>query len=187
MCEDGEGALAEARYGLDLDPLSEFTNSGGAWIALFARRHEQAAYEATRTLEMFPYSLQAYYVLGLANSRLGKLSDAIAALERAVSISRDPIGMGYLGHVYALAGRADRARELLEEVKGREYVPEKSLISIYAGLGDRDRAFEALEHTWVKRDPMLFWLHCAPPFEPLRDDPRFEDIHSRLQSCAVTR
>jgi TolB-like protein/tetratricopeptide (TPR) repeat protein len=187
MRRDSEGALAEARYGLDLDPLSEFTNSGGAWIALFARRHKQAVYEATRTLEMFPYSVQAYYVLGLANSCLGKLSDAIVALERAISISRDPIGMGYLGHVYALAGRAEEARELLEELKGAEYVPAKSLISIYAGLGDLDMAFEALERAWAERDPVLFWLHCASPFEPLRDDPRFEDLQSRLPSCAVAR
>ena len=88
VCDDGEGALAEVRRGIDLDPLSEFTNSGSAWVALFAREYEYAAAEAARTLEMFPYSLQAEYVLGLANIRLGNLDRAIAALERAASISR---------------------------------------------------------------------------------------------------
>ncbi|MEK7405513.1 MAG: winged helix-turn-helix domain-containing protein [Acidobacteriota bacterium] len=182
-----EDAIAEARRGLDLDPLSEFTNSAAAWIFLFAREYERAAAQAARTLEMYPHALQAEYVFGLANIRLGKLADATAALERAASISRDPISLGYLGHVYGLAGRADAARALLNELSSGECVTHKSLASIYAGLGDRGRAFEVLERAYADRDPLLFWLRVAPPFEPLRDDPRFEELWKRLSSYVAAR
>jgi TolB-like protein len=172
---DHEQALREARYGRALDPVSEFTNSGFAWITLFARRYEQAIEEARTTLEMFPHSIQSHYVLGLAHLSLGRHFEAIAALERAASISRDPVGLGYLGHACAVGGCPNRARELLDELTNSEYAAPKSLASLYAGL-DRERAFEVLERALENRDPMLFWVDLMPTFEPLRDDPRWKAV-----------
>jgi len=50
---------------------------------------------------------------------------------------------------------------------------------IYAGLGDKDRAFEWLDRAYEARDMGLVLLKVDPPLDPLRSDPA-----SRI-SCAA--
>jgi hypothetical protein len=51
---------------------------------------------------------------------------------------------------------------------------------LYAGLGERDRAFEWLEKAYQDHDPMLFWMRSVPLFEPLRCDSRFNEMACRV-------
>jgi serine/threonine-protein kinase len=51
---------------------------------------------------------------------------------------------------------------------------------IYAGLDDNDRAFEWLEKGLAKHDPALLYLKLEPGWDPIRDDPRFADLISRI-------
>jgi hypothetical protein len=51
---------------------------------------------------------------------------------------------------------------------------------IYADLGDKDRAFGALEHAWAVRDPGLMNIRVDAFLDPLRSDPRFEAIIKRM-------
>jgi len=48
------------------------------------------------------------------------------------------------------------------------------------GPGELDRAFEWLEKAFQDRDPILFWMRSVPFFEPLRSDPRFEEMARRI-------
>lgn len=52
--------------------------------------------------------------------------------------------------------------------------------SIYAALGDKDRAFAKLEKAFAERDYNLHRLKVDPLFDPLRDDPRFKDLVRRI-------
>jgi len=47
-------------------------------------------------------------------------------------------------------------------------------------LGHFDSAFERLERTFEERGGTLFWLDVNPLFEPLRSDPRFDELKRRL-------
>jgi tetratricopeptide (TPR) repeat protein len=88
---------------------------------------------------------------------------AIEAFEKAVAISSDSLSIGYLGHAHARAGHLDTATSLLHELLSRvkrEYVPAKSPICLYAGLGERDRVIEWLERAFQDRDPILFFLRA---------------------------
>jgi hypothetical protein len=48
-----------------------------------------------------------------------------------------------------------------------------SLAIVYAGLGEKERAFEQLERACVERNDLLFWLKAGPELDTLRDDTRF--------------
>jgi TolB-like protein len=181
--EDSARAVSEAKLALDLDPLSQHVNSIVAWIYLFVRDHARAVDQARKTLELFPGSLQAYWVLGLAEACRSRYPEAIAALEKAVAISRDALSMAYLGSVHARAGNLDVALRFLKDLlfrNEREAVPPRCFVFLYAAVGDWDRAFEWMEKAYEARDSGLFWLRVMPLYHPLRFDPRFDQMLRRL-------
>jgi len=184
--QDRDLALSEMREALRLDPLSAATGFGAAWVLFFIREHERAIAQATATLEMHPNSLQALYVLGLANCMLGRPDEAIPALERAVEISPVPLSFAYLAHVCARAGQTGRARGILDRLlmlSSKELVSLKPLVVIHAALLDMDRAFECLERAFEARDSVLLSLPAVAVYDPLRPDPRFGPLVSRVRAA----
>jgi TolB-like protein/tetratricopeptide (TPR) repeat protein len=159
--EDGGKARVEAKLALDLDPLSLNVNTAAAWIHLFVEDYERASQQARTTLDLFPDALHAWYVLGWSELMFSRFDSAVQAFEKAAAISRDALSIGYLGHAHARAGHLDTATSLLDELLSRVergYVTPKSLICLYAGLGERDRVIEWLEKAYRDRDPLLFFL-----------------------------
>ncbi|MCX6545978.1 MAG: hypothetical protein NTV05_16405 [Acidobacteria bacterium] len=66
-------------------------------------------------------------------------------------------------------------------------MPIRNIVSIYARLGDADRAFEWLERGLGTRDAGLLALRVSPPFEPLRSDPRFDRLAARIGLRSTAR
>ena len=62
----------------------------------------------------------------------------------------------------------------------RECVSTRALLCLYAGLGERDLAFELLEKAYQDHDPLPFWLCACPTCQPLRSDPRFDEMVRRI-------
>jgi serine/threonine-protein kinase len=80
-------------------------------------------------------------------------------------------------------GGIDDARAILEELVDRsrlEYVPPACIAWIHIALGQEDDAFAWLEKAYDARDYELEFLACAPVYDPLRDDPRFDDLLRRV-------
>jgi hypothetical protein len=47
------------------------------------------------------------------------------------------------------------------------------IATVYAGLGDRDKAFEWLEKAYQERSPGLTWLKVEPMLDSIRSDCRY--------------
>jgi TolB-like protein len=185
--KERERAIEQARMGLETNPLSEHLNFSYAWILLFAGEHKRAMEQALKTLEIYPNSVQSYFVLGWAHVASSRPAAAVEAFEKAIGLSRDVIGLGYLGHAYGLAGRRKEALAILNELlekSAAEEVPLSSLAYLYIGLGDFDRAFEALENWFKERDGRLFWLPLTVFSDSFRADPRFERLLRRIKAAA---
>lgn len=181
--EDRARAVSEMRLALDLDPLSHYVNANMAWIYLFVEDYERAIEQARKTLELFPESLAAWWVLGLAEVCRSRYAEAIAALEKAASISPDALSIAYLGVAQARAGHMDTAVSLLKQLLSRserEPVPPRCFVFLYAATGDQDRALEWLEKAYEVRDTGLFWLRVMPLYDALRSTPRFNEVLRRV-------
>jgi TolB-like protein len=86
-------SIAEGQYALRLEPTSLLPSTAAAWIYLFARQHGKAEAQARRTIESFPDSLHAHFVLGWAAWRQRRGEEAVAAFEKALSLSREALSL----------------------------------------------------------------------------------------------
>ncbi len=53
--------------------------------------------------------------------------------------------------------------------------------------GEKDRALDFLEKAYQERDSLLVFLHLEPGFDPIRSDPRFQDLVRRVGVPAVDK
>jgi tetratricopeptide (TPR) repeat protein len=98
-------------------PLDLNVNSDLAGILLAAGRYNQSIEQTRKALELDPNFWWAYQNLGLAYERKKQYPEAIAALEKARLVDVNPSSLGYLGYVYAAAGKKAEAQKVLEELK----------------------------------------------------------------------
>jgi TolB-like protein len=180
---DRETAAAHVRAMLELDPLSMYTGFSAAWLRFFCGDYRAAAEQARATLEMYPSCLHASYVLGWSALAERRYGDAIAAFEAAVSLSRDPVSIGYLAVASGRGGRTEPARVLLSELEARcrvESVPEFLFAMVNDALGDKEAALQSLERCLAARDARIFWFAHPPIGGSLLGDARFVELMQRV-------
>jgi serine/threonine-protein kinase len=183
MARHGE-AVRQARWGLEIDPLSLVSNFFLAWVLYFARLHDRAIDQARRTLELDSSYVAAHRVLGWAHEEQGEHNEAIAAHETASRLSDGSPGFhAQLGRARALAGATDAAREILDELKrmsSETPVSSMDIAIIHAALGERDAAFASLGRAFDEHSEHVPYLGVNPRVDALRDDPRFDALLGRL-------
>ena len=83
---------------------------------------------------------------------------------------------GGLGYAYGRAGRTEAARAVLAELERRAqegYIAPHHFALVHLGLGDTSAALDALERGFEMRDTGIDLIKVAPPYAPLRNEPRF--------------
>ncbi|MQA29064.1 MAG: tetratricopeptide repeat protein [Luteitalea sp.] len=167
-----EEAIQQARLGESLDPLSVPARNTVAEVLRHARRCDEAIPQAQRALELNPHFGRAHSIFAHCQFAQGQLDAAIEEYRRSSGTTG-----GNLGATYALAGRAIEARRILASLEERYSLTRGSageIAQVYIGLGEFDRAFE-----WLARavdDGGVWTLKVAAVWDPIRSDPRFEQL-----------
>ncbi|MBZ5516493.1 MAG: protein kinase [Acidobacteriia bacterium] len=179
-------AIAEAQRAQQLDPLSPIIRVGLATFGgyLYARRYDEAIRQLRDTVSLFPEFFLAYGSLGEAYVAKGMYQEAIAAYQKARSLSgASPAEVAALGQAYAKGGiRGYYLWELqrLREESKHKYVSGVPFAYLFARLGEKDQAFSYLEKVYQDRSWNINTLQVDPAFDPLRSDPRFQDLLRRM-------
>jgi len=150
-----EEAQVEMNRARELDPLSPVVQVGTVWPVLFARRYDQAIEQLHKIIALEPDSSNAYINLAWAYAGQGTPAKGFAPLDKAQSIENWWWIVAMRGYAYAATGQRDKARQALADLQERakrEQVSEYSLAIIYAGLGEKDQAFAALDRACQERD-----------------------------------
>ncbi len=181
-----EESVAEAKRAQQLDPVSPFVNTWAGAAYFYAGRTDEGMASMQKALELDPSFSDASLVLARAHFAQGMHQQAIAELQKALTFNEtEVLILGALAHVYARAGQREEALKLvgkLERIEAEErgYVAPFGIIWAYAGLGDKEQAFAWLEKSYQEHRDRIVWLNVDPLLEPLRSDPRFQDLLRRV-------
>lgn len=179
-----EDALAEIRKAKEVDPLSLLINDAMGFCHWNARRFDLAEEQCHRTIARDPDFFMARYGLAMTYAHTGRHEQGIEEARVAARLSHDsPLALATLGHACAVAGREKEAEELLERLTRMSqlgYVPPYYLATVCVGLGRADESIAFLEKAVECRDGWVTWLGVEPRFDPIRRDPRFQDILRRI-------
>ncbi|HSB26796.1 MAG TPA: hypothetical protein VLE19_03025, partial [Pyrinomonadaceae bacterium] len=111
--------------------------------------------------------------------------EAISEFQRGVTTSgNDWRIVALLGHAYALAGKKDKAKRILAELKKqaeRSYISPFNIALIYVALDEKDQAFEWLEKAFDDRSLWMVFLKVDPRLDSLRSAPCFADMLRRME------
>jgi tetratricopeptide (TPR) repeat protein len=109
---------------------------------------------------------------------------AIAEFHKAVGATHGrAFYVAALGHAYAMAGSrsdAEKVLQTLSQQANKSYVSAFDVAAIYAGLGEKDKAFAWLDKAAAEHSSFLAYSKWEPRLDPLRSDPRFRQVLARI-------
>ncbi len=178
-----EEALAESGHMLELEPATPLFHAVREEILCYAHKYDEAIEEGLSSIKVTPEFYPLYYWLGYAYREKKMYPDAIATFTHARQISDRPYLIMAYGHTQALAGNAAEARKALrtlEQLQRTRFVPDMYLAAIHVGLGEKDEAFRLLDSAYRQRIDRLVYLKVEPLADPLRSDPRFQQLLNKI-------
>jgi Flp pilus assembly protein TadD len=110
------------------------------------------------------------------------VDEAVAELQKAIQLSgRSPTFTANLARAYAAMGKRKEAIDLLDDLKKQAspgYSRAAEIAVVYVALGDNDQAMTWLEKGFAERfNPSVL---LRPGFDPIRSDPRFQNLLHRI-------
>ena len=130
-----------------------------------------------------------YDVDPIANvyAAMGRWPDAVKRY-RSLPPSRMTRPNFQLAICYTQTDQSDRARQILaelEELARHRYVDQAHLAAIYAALGEKDKAFAALDQACADRSARVSTPRFYQWLQPLFDDPRFAALEFKVAHSAI--
>lgn len=175
-----EEAIGEARLSRDLDPASaEQTLNLGLQLS-HARRFDEAITEFQR-IPLQDLDNRGGYLTSFAFAGKGMYREALAEWEKRSAYGNTVAATIWAGVFHARAGNLQEARNVLRRIENtKEYISPSELAVLYVNLGEHDKAFESLEKAYAAHDLQLKHIKYDWLLDPIRDDPRFQDLLQRI-------
>ena len=135
-----------------------------------------------RGLILDPKDSSQHYYLGAGYEGTGRLQEAIAEYQKAMDTSDDPRPAVALAHAWAASGEKGKAEKMLRDLEhnAKAIASPYTMATIFAGLGENDRALESLKKACVEKSLGASWIRSDFLLDSLRSDPRFQDLLRRI-------
>jgi len=178
-----EESRAEMERAEQLSPSSPQVVADAAWVGLMNREYEDAVLRGRAATAIDPRSANAHMMLALVYARTRQFPEAIAEGELGRSLDQSPLLYGFLGTVYAEAGRRADAMKVLNSLKNnldRQYVCPYEIGTISLLLGNKDEAFRWYDKAIEVRSACMPFLWADPRLDSIRSDPRYQQLLVRM-------
>jgi TolB-like protein/Tfp pilus assembly protein PilF len=176
-------AFAEMEHARRLDPLSLIMAADNGAILYWSRQYDRAIEQCRAVLEMEPNFPRAHLLI-FAYVQEGQFAEALADIEKWRRIDDTPFTWATQAYVYGRSGQPVQARHALEKLeqvnRHRQLDPTPMLVVAYAGMDNKDEAFAWLAKAFRERSNALTVLKVDPIYDPLRSDPRFQELLRRV-------
>ncbi len=176
-------AFAESERARQLDPLSLIIATDHGAIFYYSRQYDRAIEQLRTVIEMEPTFPRAHIII-FAYVQEGRFADALADIENSRRYSAD-VNWSALIYVYGRSGQQKQARHALGKLKEQlaqhpQWNSMPALLNAYLGMGNKDEAFAWLQRASAQRSHALVALKVDPIYDPLRSDPRFQELLRRV-------
>jgi TolB-like protein len=176
-------ASAEIQRAVQLDPLNAMVRAFSGRILLFTRKYDEAIAQCREALKTDPNSPIAHGVIEQALYQKRMYKEALASeRSRQAALGRSDV-VAALDTGFAEGGFAGAMRRAAETVASRSKTSGTTSVAVatfYLRAGDKERALEWLERSYVARDNAMPYISIAPVYDVLRGDPRFQSLLRRM-------
>jgi len=180
-------AIACFMRAIELDPVTPGAIFDLGMSYSLAGRYDEATAQFKRNLDLDPNYFWAQFWLALNFAFKGLHSEAMAQADKMKSLwpwtENDPVSLGYSGWIYAIGGRKEAARNKLDrllDLRSKRYVDGYLIGAIYAGSGEKEKAFQWLTKAYEERSANMVELKVIPVLNNLRSDPRYHELLKKM-------
>ncbi len=180
-----EESVVENRKAVALEPFASNLKVNLGLSLMHAKHLQESEQQFRETLDMDPNYPIGHYFYAEVLILQKRFDEAVAEMEKTVqSLPESSYYRGYLGYAYAKAGKTSEARrilgELIEEAKTK-YVSWLGIADVYAGLGEKDHWFAALELAFQQGDTRMNTIRARTEVDSMwPDDPRFAVLLKKI-------
>jgi tetratricopeptide (TPR) repeat protein len=175
-------ALRESERARQLDPLSLIIATDNGAILYFSRQYDRAIEKLRAVRELDPSFPRAAGLMVRAYEQKGMFADALADVEKSCPLYNS-WACSELVYIYGRTGQeaqAGLALAKLERLNRRQPVDPAVFVEPYIGMNNKDEAFFWLDKAYAQHSNALTGLKVDPIYDPLRSDPRFQDLLRRV-------
>jgi TolB-like protein/DNA-binding winged helix-turn-helix (wHTH) protein len=181
-----EEALKECQIAQELDPNHDQLSD----VLYFRREYDRAIELQLRWIDRYPDDGVEHYELYHCYALKGMHKEAVQELERTLALFGFTEISAHIHGGFARSGYKGAMRAWASEIEHLNSTKEGflplSAAQVYAVSGDKDRAFYWLEQGYQRRDLVgiddgLIDIKVDPMLDPLRSDPRYEELLRRVR------
>jgi tetratricopeptide (TPR) repeat protein len=181
-------AIPHSERALELDPFNALLHHLYAMVLYMDRRYDDAIAAARTTLAIQPtmsvsrnVERGSLFAKGMRHEWLAHQRERIARDPELLEAFEE--GLAEAGHEGAFRRLGDLLAARLDEAGGIVApggVDANYIAKHYLYAGDFDRAMDWIEKAFETHDPNMPYITTDPIYDPLRSDPRFQDLLRRM-------
>lgn len=177
-------AIAQMNKALQLDPLSPEINGFLAWPLYLKRDYNGALTACLKAIKLHPDYWVVHWWAGVSYLIKDQPAQALAEVQKAHALNPDSTGaIATLAAAYVRSGNRSEAERLLADLlsrRSKQYVSPLDIANAYHALGRKDETLDWLNKAYGDQSELLIVLDRDPAFDDLRDDPRFQELLSKI-------
>ncbi len=174
-------AAAEYRRALEIEPLSLPINWEYGRLLYNARRFDEALAQLKKTVELDPGFARAHRTLSEVYWFRGDYANAVEERAKFFDLIGQPQNGTLIRATFAKEGWPGFLRLLVAENSPlRDSNNNWTFAKAYVGLGEKDKAFAELNKAYENRISSVVWFKVEPQLDPLRSDPRFQELLKKV-------
>lgn len=181
-------AVHEIETALELDPFSPLQHSTASYVFFWDGQYDAAVREARRAIEIDPDFADGHLALAGALEAKGDSDESVAEwLRYSILDGNARLAQEFASTIKKMSTRSDAGLKLAnialsyyQEKARSQYVAPLTIAETYLELGDKEKAFEWLNKAYEERSTELYDIAVDPFYDPLRSDPRFQELLRRM-------
>lgn len=174
-----EEALGKLRNALEIDSLSLIINRVFGFALYYARQYDASIAQLKKTVELDANLPGSHLDLYKAHWMKGNYAESVEELAKWSELLGKQQDASLMRESFAKGGCQGFLRAMTG-TRRPSSLKSCNVAAFYAALGEKDKAIRELAEGYDKRESDIMWLKVDPQLDPLRDDPRFQDLLRRI-------